>query len=205
MAYPEDNLHPSEELVIHTHPHWFYMASSVVLLVVSVAFGIFVLARDWPGFVKAVAAVFVLGTLVYVIDRYIRWATTHFALTSDRVIYRSGVIAKKGIEIPLENINAIHFSQTIFERMLGLGDIQIDSASVSGVSEFEDIAHPDRIQNEIYLQMEANDQRRFTGAAPVVQQASIPEQIEQLGRLRDAGTISEQEFQAKKNELLGRM
>lgn len=210
MAYPEDNLHPNEELVLHIHPHWWFMTWSVVVLVVSIVFGITALVRDWHGVIKTFAAVLVLGAVVFVAERYVRWLSTHFALTSDRVIYRSGVIAKRGIEIPLESINAIHFSQTIFERLLQLGDIQIDSASVKGVSEFEDIAHPDKVQNEIYLQMEANDQRRFSGghlqaAQAAAAQASIPDQIEQLARLRDAGTISEEEFQAKKADLLERM
>ena len=35
--------------------------------------------------------------------------------------------------------------------------------------------------------------------------ASIPDQIEQLDRLRRAGTITEDEFQAKKTELLRRL
>lgn len=186
------------------------MMSSVALLVGSVIFGIAALVYEWWSFIRVIAAVLVLSSLVFLAERYIRWVSTHFALTSDRVIYRSGVIAKKGIEIPLESINAIHFSQTIFERILSLGDIQIDSASVSGVSEFEDIAHPDRVQNEIYLQMEANDQRRFSGGGhvsvpPTAPGPTIPEQIEQLAGLRDAGTITEAEFQAKKDDLLRRM
>ena len=35
--------------------------------------------------------------------------------------------------------------------------------------------------------------------------SSIPEQIEQLARLRDIGALAEDEFQAKKTELLSRM
>lgn len=206
MPYPEDSLHPTEELVLHLHPHWWYIAKSVILVVGSVAIGILVLWAGWPDWVKIAAALLVLGSLVFFAERYLRWITTHFALTSDRVIYRSGVIAKTGVEIPLESINAIHFEQRLAERLLGLGDLKVDSASVAGYSVFDDIAHPDKVQNEIYLQMEANDQRRFSGGQQVTAAPpSIPEQIEKLGELRDRGTITEEEFQAKKAELLGRM
>ena len=80
-------------------------------------------------------------------------------LTTDRVIYRSGVIAKHGIEIPLQRINTIFFSQRIFERLLGLGDLKIESASETGAQVFEDIRSPDKVQHDIYAQMEANENR----------------------------------------------
>ena len=157
-------------------------------------------------------------TLVWFVERYIRWVSTHFVLTSDRVIYRSGVIAKHGIEIPLERINTIFFHQRIFERMLGLGDLEIESASKDGAQRFDDIQNPGAVQNEIYQQMEANEIKaadRISGGITAAQAAaaatsaaagpSIPDQIARLGELRDQGVLTEEEFQAKKAELLGRM
>jgi len=217
VPYPEDSLHPNEDLVLDLHPHWWFIAKSVIVVVAAVIFGVVVLAIGLPDPVKVLAALVVLGSLVWFLDRYARWVTIHFVLTSDRVIYRSGLVAKRGIEIPLENINAIHFEQRVFERLLGLGDLKIDSASIQGFSVFDDIQHPDKVQNEIYLQMEANDQRRFRGmpgnqpgapgapAAPAPPVLSVPEQLEKLSELRDRGVITDEEFQAKKTELLGRM
>ena len=215
MPYPEDYLHPNEDLVLDLHPHWWYFAKSVLVVIAAVIFGVVVLALDLPDPVKVLAALVVVGSLLWFLERYARWFTTHFVLTSDRVIYRSGLIGKRGVEIPLENINAIHFEQRVFERMLGLGDLRIDSASIAGFSVFDDIQHPDRVQNEIYVQKEGNDQRRFRGVvanqapapAPAAAPAalSVPEQLERLSELRDRGVITDEEFQAKKTELLGRM
>ena len=151
--------------------------------------------------------------------RFLQLRVTHFVLTSDRVIFRHGIIAKRGVEIPLDSINAIHFSQKIWERALGLGDLRIDSASVLGVSEFENIRKPNRVQNEIYVQMEGNENRKFdrvsdginaTLANHTAQPAqaaaqTITDQIEKLSELRDRGVLSDEEFQAKKAELLQRM
>ena len=41
--------------------------------------------------------------------------------------------------------------------------------------------------------------------APAPSAPDVAEQIEQLARLRDAGHITPEEFEAKKSELLGRM
>jgi uncharacterized membrane protein YdbT with pleckstrin-like domain len=220
MPYPQDALHPSEELILDLHPHWWYFAKSAAVLVVTVIVAGWVLTTDWDP-LKLLMAVLVLATLVWFVERYIRWISTHFVLTSDRVIYRSGVIAKRGIEIPLERINTIFFHQRIFERMLGLGDLEIESASKDGAQRFDDIKNPSAVQNEIYQQMEQNEIKRadrISGginsaqaanatavAAAAAPSADIPEKIAQLAALRDQGHITPEEFEAKKAELLGRM
>ena len=124
------------------------------------------------------------------------------------MIHRYGVVAKHGIEIPLERINTVFFNQSIFERLLGAGDLGIESAGERGAETFEDVRKPAIVQNEIYRQMEANSNRMYGGRQqPATQQAglSIPEQIEKLDELRKRGVISEQEFAAKKADLLNRM
>lgn len=218
MPYPQDNLRGNEELILDLHPHWWTITPSMLALAAAIVFGIAALAFDWPSPVKGLAAIAVLATLVWFLWRFLQLRVTHFVLTSDRVIFRHGIIAKRGVEIPLDSINAIHFSQKIWERALGLGDLRIDSASVLGVSDFENVRRPNRVQNEIYVQMEGNENRKFdrvsdginaslANQAPPPQPSghTIAEQIEKLGELRDKGVLSEEEFQAKKAELLQRM
>ncbi len=216
MPYPTENLRGNEELILDLHPHWWTIMPSMLALAAALGFGIAALILDWADPIKVVAAIAVLATLVWFLWRFLQLRVTHFVLTSDRVIFRHGVIGKRGVEIPLDSINAIHFSQRIWERALGLGDLRIDSASVLGVSEFENIRKPNKVQNEIYVQMEGNENRKFDRVSEGInaqlgaQQAqpaapSITDQIEKLGELRDRGVLSEEEFQAKKAELLQRM
>ena len=127
MPYPQDALHDHEELILDLHPHWWFFAKSAGVLAVAVVVWLFALLNGWPSWLQSIFGIVVLVGLVWVGERYIRWVSTHFVLTSDRVIYRSGIIAKHGIEIPLERINTIFFHQRIFERMFGLGDLEIDS------------------------------------------------------------------------------
>ncbi len=87
--------------------------------------------------------------------KYLEWNFTHFVVTDDRVIYRTGVLAKRGVEIPMERINNINFHQGMFERFIGAGDLDIESAGKDGQSHFDDVWHPDGVQQELYRQMEA--------------------------------------------------
>ncbi|HVN52676.1 MAG TPA: PH domain-containing protein [Acidimicrobiales bacterium] len=225
MAYSELMLRENEKLVLDLHPHWWYFAKAMLATVVTVAIALVVLVElpngwDW---VKLITAVLVLASLVWLAERYVHWVTTYFILTTDRVIYRSGIVAKKGMEIPLQRINTIFFSQRFFERVLGLGDLKIESASRTGAEVFEDIRNPDRVQHEIYAQMEAVEQRGFdrvgdaiaqsttqtagstapaAAAAPTPTQPSVSDRISDLHRLHAQGAITDAEFEAKKAQLL---
>jgi uncharacterized membrane protein YdbT with pleckstrin-like domain len=215
MAFPEDSLAGHETLVLNLHPHWWFIAKSGAVLVVALIVGVWAAAAG-PDFVKYVVALWIVVNLFWFLTRFVQWISTHFVLTSDRVISREGVLAKRGIEIPLERINTVFFQQGIFERMLGLGDIEIESASKDGAQRFDDIRRPGDVQKEIYVQMEANENKKYDrmgqvaqgiGAVqqPVAPAASISDQINQLAQLRDQGHLTEAEFQAKKAELLSRM
>ena len=71
------------------------------------------------------------------------------------------------------------------------------------------------MQNEIYRQVESLEDRRLrrlgqaaaeaAPATPSEPQLSIPEQIEKLDQLRRQGVVTDEEFEAKKRELLDRM
>ena len=211
MAYPRENLHPTEELVLDLHPHWWFFTPSLAALVGAIVLGIVALSSaDW---LQLPAALLILACLGWFGVRYAQWATTDLVLTSDRLIWRTGVISKRGVEIPLERINTIFFSQRILERLIGVGDLKVESASADGAQVFENMKKPGRIQNEIYIQMEANENRKFdrigdreAPAAPAPPAApDAAEQIRKLAELRDQGHISPEEFEAKKAQLLDRM
>ena len=144
---------------------------------------------------------------------YLKWNFTHFVVTRDRVIFRTGVLSKRGVEIPLERINNINFHQKIWERVIGAGDLEIESAGRDGQSTFNDVRHPEAVQQELYRQMEQYARKRAgwsqpgsaTAASAPPAGSSIPEQLEQLAGLRDRGVISAAEFEAKKAQLLERM
>ena len=207
VPFPTKLLNDDEGIVVDLHPHWWFFAKPLGALVVALAVGIAVLLNVDIGVVEAAAGVLVVLALGWFLLTYAQWATTNFVITTDRLIYRHGVLAKKGIEIPLERVNTVFFNQSIFERVVGSGDLVIESGSESGSQAFSNVRKPSSVQNEIYKQMEANENRKFDriGARTGGGGASIPEQIEQLDELRRRGVLSDAEFDAKKAELLRRM
>jgi len=141
---------------------------------------------------------------------FLAWATSHFVVTSDRVIHRSGWLAKRSMEMPLERINDVTFTQTVFERLVGAGSLRIQSASEYGQNHFRDIRKPEDVQKLIYEMAEANEARmRGTGEArtETIDTASDSPltEIERLARMKDKGVISEEEFETQKRRLLGRL
>jgi uncharacterized membrane protein YdbT with pleckstrin-like domain len=157
---------------------------------------------------------------LWLLVKFVQWSRTYFVVTDQRVVYRTGVFTRHGVEIPLERINNINFHQGIFERIIGAGDLEIQSAGEAGTTQFENVRHPDGVQHEIYRQMESDAKRDAGRGADAIGRAvaeavgkatgggggaSVPEQIEQLAKLRDEGNITAAEFERKKADLLDRM
>jgi uncharacterized membrane protein YdbT with pleckstrin-like domain len=103
------------------------------------------------------------------------------------------------VEIPLERVNNVNFTQSVVERMLGVGDLLIESGGKDGQQKFTDIAQPERVQNIIHSTIQARGASR---AEATPGSMSIAGEIERLEALRDRGTISDDEFLEQKRRLL---
>jgi hypothetical protein len=92
--------------------------------------------------------------------------------------------------------------------MVGSGDLVIESAGEMGRQNFSNVRKPSAVQNEIYKQMEANENRKFDrvkGGPSQAPSESIPDQIAKLDQLRQQGALTQEEFDTKKQQLLDRM
>lgn len=213
MAFPKELLTADEDLVLDLRPHWWFLAPSVAGVLLTIAMVALAVAYNAWTPVQLVTAGLVVLAVIMLAWRYLQWSTTNFVVTNERVISRTGVISKNGLEIPLDRINTVFFNQTVFERIIGAGDLGIESAGEGGRQDFHDIRRPNLVQNEIYRQAERLEARRLEqlGAAAQAQapaasaEPSIPEQIDMLGKLHSQGVLTDAEFEAKKTELLNRM
>jgi membrane protein YdbS with pleckstrin-like domain len=214
MPYPDNLVQEGETLALDLRPHWWYFSRNILTGIPLAIILIVVLNADADWISKyggILVGLIAIVWAVWLVLKYLQWRMTYFVVTSRRVIYRSGVISKRGVEIPLERINNINFHQRLIDRIIGAGDLDIESAGKDGQSHFDFIRHPDGVQHEIYRQMEARNmpvamvQQAPAVVAPPQPSGGVPEQIEQLARLRDAGHITAAEYEAKKAELLGRM
>jgi uncharacterized membrane protein YdbT with pleckstrin-like domain len=213
MGFPRRLLGENEEILFEKRPHWVALVIPIFWAVVILAAAIFALTKvDDPGWLRwVIIGAAVIGLLILSIGPFLKRFFTLFVLTTDRIITRSGVIAKNSKEIPLESINDITFNQSILERMVGAGDLLIESAGERGQNRITNVRDPEGTQLEVYKASEENSNRMHRGGlgpqqfAPQAEDKSIPAQLEALARLKDQGVISDVEFETKKEELLKRL
>lgn len=207
MPYPRRLLNDHETVALDLHPHWWYFAKAVVALVAAVVLGIVAINLDDIQFrtgAHLAALALVVASTVWLAVRYSRWATMNFVVTSDRVIFRSGVIAKNGIEIPLDRVNNVIFSQSIIERLLGAGDLLIESGGETGQQRFTDVRNPDQVQKLIHAQKRMLEERRYAGSTAATGRGlDVVTQLEKLEGLLERGMLSRDEFDQQKRQLLG--
>jgi uncharacterized membrane protein YdbT with pleckstrin-like domain len=216
MPFPTRLLIEGEELILDLRPHWIALVRAVGVAILTIVAWIVLLPRLPDGSSHDVLFWLVIGLgilamLWWTVRDSVHWATSHFVVTSDRVIHRQGLIAKNSMEIPLEAINDVRFHQGVFERMIGAGDLIIQSASESGREVFGDIRHPEEVQKTIYHQGEQNQKRMYQGmGSGAAASSSTPSgtpsmtaELQRLAELRDTGVLTESEFQNQKKKILG--
>jgi len=236
MAFPQKLLAPGEKVVLDLRPHWVSLVASALLGALAVVVYVVILMwikSSWPSWTRW--TIFILATLVLVFTigrKLIDWMTTHFVLTTERVIHRQGWLARQSMEVPLDRISDVKFGQSIFERLVGAGNLTIESAAEFGEQRFNYIRRPEEVQRQIYQQSRDLRARAPSatggfggggapgsapGSAPVPggppdlptltpsqpSTGMIADELSKLDDLRSRGVLSEEEFQRQKNRLLG--
>jgi uncharacterized membrane protein YdbT with pleckstrin-like domain len=215
VAFPRRLLTEGEELVVDTRPHWIALVGAVLVTILIVAAEVFLLTRIHghgtgsriPRWIVGGAGIVLF--VIYPLRRFVHWATSHFVVTNQRIIHRQGWLAKTSMEVPLQRINDVRFRQGILDRMVGAGDLIIESAGTRGQEVFSDIRNPEAMQRTIYERAEAREHPAAAQAAPApAATAAVPsvggaaEELARLADLRDRGVLTEDEFQAQKAKLL---
>ncbi|MFC0315699.1 PH domain-containing protein [Gordonia phosphorivorans] len=169
MAYPRENLAPDEVVVVHRHPHWKSLVPPILLFwlitaVAGLALGLLwssqdsEAARTWG--TVAIVAVWAVGSVWWLVRPLLTWRYTHFVVTDRRVIYRTGILTRSGIDIPISRINTVEFEHGLIDRLLRTGSLQIQSASEDPLT-FADIPRVEAVHALLYEQLldEPDDDR----------------------------------------------
>lgn len=174
MAYPDDLLSDGERVILHKHSHWKMLLVPYLVLIVTVGIGawlaILVADQSWNMVGWIAIGVIALAILIWLFFvPFIRWRTTHFIVTTDRVMAREGVINRTGIDIPLSRISSVRFEHGLVDRIFGCGTLIIESSSQEPL-EFDDIPKVEKVHTLIYREVNDNPLDDFGrpqgGAAP---------------------------------------
>ena len=159
MGISQKYFNHDEVLVLDLHPHWWrFVKPSLVLLaaLAAIAYNNEIPNEFLKDLVLIIAQAFTALAVLNLAAQALKWYRTHFVLTSQRVIFQAGVIARTRVEISLHKINLINFHQSVFERLINAGDIVIESGAEDGVETFNDVPDPQQVQALIHTWVRKN-------------------------------------------------
>ena len=187
MGFPENVLTSGEKVEKSLHPHWRTVVSPFLIGAILIAVSIYVayLTPDdtqgnWIQWITVGIAVLIAIPLVII--PLMAWRTTHYVITTHRVMVRKGIISKSGKDITLSKITDVSFSQTGLDRILGSGTLSIESAGDSPNEAFEAIPRSDRVQQLLNHLIDQDANRR---AQRMVNRAGFETEAETADRLHE--------------------
>jgi uncharacterized membrane protein YdbT with pleckstrin-like domain len=229
MPFPSRLLTDGEEVVVELRPHWVTLGWPLVAAVAAIVLAISVVAT-FPsipiGVVYVLVGVVVI-TALWLAGRMVRWFSTSLVVTTGRIVQRSGVLARRGLELRLERVNQLSYHQSLTGRVLRTGELLVEMGGEMGVVAFDHVPRPAVVQSLITEQIDALHRRSrrpaevgvsVNGAAtvgadtppegteavvgPPPGERSVGERLVELHELRRRGIVTDDEFQAKKADLL---
>src|SRR5258708_31952452 len=136
------NLLPGENLVLKAHPHWIVLVKSVwipVALVLLVLIADFTFLRDnyntWnlPLHFRTYLTLAVLAlALLWLIVVWIRWQSTTYTLTDQRIKIEARVFGRHEKVIPIDSVQDCTTRMSVLGRTLGYGRVEVDAAGAQG-------------------------------------------------------------------------
>ena len=144
------NLDAGERVIFEGHPSWrailgFYLRG----ILLSAALGAVVaIATEIGGDVnKSMVFVVVLVAIgITLLTGFIKRVTTTYTITDRRLNIKRGIISREVQQTRLERVQNVNYNQTLFQRMVQVGDVDFDTAgsgdydfSFDGVADPEDV------------------------------------------------------------------
>ncbi len=153
MAISPKLLNDGESVIIDTRTHVKALLVPLLLLVLILGLAVFgtvsisALSGGIGGWILwGVAA---LGIVWFVVVPFLNWLTSNYAITDRRLITRSGLITRRGHDIPLMRISDVAYEHGLIDRLLGCGTLVISDASTHGSVMLRDIPDVEQTHRKI--------------------------------------------------------
>jgi uncharacterized membrane protein YdbT with pleckstrin-like domain len=155
----DTGLAEGERSVLVLHPHWKVLLWPTVLLVLVAAAVAVLLVAIPPGRYAddgriAVGVVAVVAVAVWFALPFLRWQTTTYQLTTRRLRLRRGILSRSGRDFPLVRISDVSFSQGPIDRLLGCGQLVVESAGEHGQLVLTEIPNVKQAQATLFQLVE---------------------------------------------------
>jgi membrane protein YdbS with pleckstrin-like domain len=167
MALREKDLTDGETVVIELREHGKALLWPFVLLILLVAICVMTMVMSpsdpltW--IVLGLAA---LAAVAWVFVPWLRWRTTSYAVTTQRIAQRSGIFTRVGRDIPLYRINDIALEKDVVDRVFGCGTLVVSDATEKQGMELHDVPRVDEVHVRLQELLHAVDDGSDDGEWP---------------------------------------
>jgi hypothetical protein len=178
MPFLDNLLAEGEQPIRREHQHWFvlladaryavlaWVAAALILILNNAIIGGNSSLTGISQVLGWVVLALVIGGLLSFGWQVLRWQNELFVVTSRRVLQSEGVVNKRVADSSLEKINDAILSESIFGRIFGFGDLEILTASESGISLLRMLPHPDQFKRAM-LDAKHELEMELSGARPL--------------------------------------
>ena len=201
------HLKKEEKLLIIIRQHWIKLVLPIFAWLLLTTVLLFWLHN-------AIAFIIILLTAIYPLVEYINWKYNLWAVTNMRVVDESGFFTRYSKESPLDKINNVEYDQPLLGRIFGYGNVDIQTAAEMGETKYTLIHHPKLLKDTITHAQEEYKKIQITSQATQLAQAiaknntapsqqMIADELHKLFELLQKGAITQEEYVAQKNKLMG--
>ena len=163
LSYVEKHLIPGESVQYETKLHWIVMLGHAVMGILLALFAIAIpvlwaclgtkkKGPSVPGAIYLVALMFLIVGGALFLTGLLRRKATEMAVTSKRVIVKTGIAERRTVEILLSRIESVAVDEPALGRLLGFGTVIV--RGTGGTPEtFEKIYHPLEFREQVQRQI----------------------------------------------------
>lgn len=141
---------PGEQIIFQGHPSWrsilaFYLKGLLIGLIIAV-----IAKLLGEGFVTVFVIVLAALAIAVVIG-FIKRVATVYTITNRRLNIKRGIFARDIQETRLERVQNVNYSQTVFQRVLNVGDVDFDTAAsdADNLFVFDGVASPQDVVTQV--------------------------------------------------------
>ena len=204
-----------EKILVIIRQHWIRLVIPFLLWFLLLLLMFFI---SWPD--VAVKLIVLLLAAIYPLYEYINWKYNLWTVTNMRVVDESGYFSRHSKESPLDKINNVEYNQSVWGRLMGYGDVDIQTAAEMGDDNYELIHDPKLLKDTITHAQEEYKRIQITSQATQLAEAiaktnqpgqsqgtgsqtMVADELQKLFDLVQKGAITHEEYILRKNKLLG--
>ena len=155
----DTELAEGEHTVLLLHPHWkILLRPTLILMLVALAAAAALVLIPRGKYTAsgqiAVGVVAVVVAVVFFGVPFLRWQTTTYEVTTRRVRLRRGILSRSGRDFPLARVSDISFEQGPIDRLLGCGQLIVESAGEHGQLVLTEIPQVKKVQSILFQLVE---------------------------------------------------